>query len=77
MRGHALDRDCFERGIGKDDFLETGRGRITFVGGVEILPEHLAHSGQLGKEIGQDAIDLGVDRVFAVATREAFAHLRM
>jgi hypothetical protein len=72
---HALNCDRLEGRVGEDNFLETSRGRIAFVGRVEIGPEHFAESSEFGKEIGQDAIGLGIDRIVSFAAGEAFAHL--
>ena len=51
---HSINRDRLQRGIREDNFLVTSRGRIAFVGSVDVRPEHAAHRGQLLKELSQD-----------------------
>ena len=39
----ALNGDCFDEGIGKDDLLPVHRGRIAFVGGFDIRVQNFAN----------------------------------
>ena len=53
---HALNRDRFYRRISHDHFLVTGRGRISFVGGVDVSPEDLSQRPQLQHEPVQNLV---------------------
>src|SRR5882757_3866295 len=51
---HSINRDRLQRGIRENNFLVTSRGRIAFVGSIDVRPEHTAHRGQLLEELSQD-----------------------
>src|SRR6266699_5028370 len=53
---HSLDGDRFQRWISQDDFLVALRRWIALIGGVDILPKHLANPRQLRHETVQDFI---------------------
>src|SRR6266576_4355195 len=51
---HSINRDRLQRRIRENNFLVTSRGRIAFVGSVDVRPEHAAHRGQPLEKITQD-----------------------
>src|SRR5437763_14843373 len=53
---HSLDGDGFQGGISQDDFLVALRRWIALIGGVDVLPKHLAHPRQLRHETAQNVI---------------------
>src|SRR6266566_9202339 len=53
---HSLDGDRFQRGISQDNFLVALRRWVALIGGVDVLPKHLAHPRQLRHETAQNVI---------------------
>src|SRR5437764_844976 len=50
---HSINSDRLQRRISEDDFLVSGGGRVAFVSGIDVRPQHAAHRGQLLEKLRQ------------------------